>query len=305
MLAVYSQPSFVWTLPTLAAGLILCHTRFISRLWARVAAFCLIAAPFAGSLIFLFLDDDADERADNLLALWPLLLLVAAVAALLQLRRGITLGRLIPFFVLAAIHGTFLSQQLWGSTYALWPLLVVLVAGTFAALPRPARGVVIAGAGAISATFVLCGALYAASLERLSYIKIPDAPLESSSVPALIGMATRGTFLSNFEELVAFTAREIPQSDALVMLPGEDPFYFATGRTPQFPVTLFDPATDPYSAEDLFTEARRRKVRWVIVKRVLQINENPLPESQKTMVLVAHDFAIYRRLSGYDVYRLR
>lgn len=305
MLAVYSQPAFVWTIPTLAAGLLLCHTRLISRLWARAAAFCLIAAPFAGSLIFLFLDDDADERADNLLALWPLLLLAAAVMGLLELRRGITLARFIPFFVLAAIHGTFLSQQLWGSTYALWPLLMVLVACVFATLPRPARSVAIAGTVAISAAFVICGTLYAASLERLSYIKIPDELLERSSVPALRGMATRGNFLSNFEELVEFTAREIPPNDALVLFPGEDPFYFATERTPQFPVTLFDPTTDPYSATEMLAEARRRNVRWVIIKRVLQINENPLPESGLTMELVAQDFALYRRLKGYDVYRLR
>ena len=103
----------------------------------------------------------------------------------------------------------------------------------------------------------------------------------------------------------SFTAREIPPSDALLLLPGEDPFYFATGRTPQFPVTLFDPTTDPYSAAEMLAEARRRQVRWVIIKRILQINENPLPESRQTMELVAQDFAIYRRLRGYDVYRLR
>jgi hypothetical protein len=305
MLAVYSQPSLLWTLPTLAAGLILCHTRLISRLWARVTALCLIAAPFVGSLIFLFLEDDGDERADNLLALWPLLLLAATVMTLFELRRGITLGRLIPFFVLAAIHGTFLSQQLWGSTYALWPLLIVLVAGMLAAFPPPARPVAIASVAVIFAAFLICGGLYAASLERLSYINIPDAPFERSSIPALRGMATPGAFLANFEELAAFAAREIPPSDALILLPGEDPFYFATGRTPQFPVTLFDPATDPLSASQLLVEAQRRNVRWVIVKRVLQINGNPLPESGRAMELVARDFLLYRRLKGYDVYKLR
>ena len=305
MLAVYSQPAFVWTIPTLAAGLILCHTRLISRMWARVLACCLIAAPFAGSLIFLFLDDDADERADNLLALWPLLLVAAAVIALFQLRRGISLDRLIPFFVLAAIHGTFLSQQLWGSTYALWPLLMVLIAGTLAVLPRLARPVAVASAAAISATFLICGSLYAVSLERLSYIKVPDTPFQHSSIPVLRGMATRGTFLSNFDELMEFTAHEIPPNDALLVLPGEDPFYFATGRIPQFPVTLFDSTTDPYSAMQMLAEARRRNIRWVIIKRVLQINENPLPEREQTMKLVAQDFLLNRRLKGYDVYRLR
>ncbi len=305
MIGVYQQPSFAWTLPTLAAGLVLCHTRFVARWWGRIAAFCLIAAPFAGSLIFLLIDDDADERADNLLALWPLLLLAALVIALFELRRGITLGRLIPFFILAAIHGTFLAQQLWGSTYALWPLLMVLVAFLAATLPAEARPVAVGGAAIIAVAFLVCGGLYAASLERLSYVKIPDGPVERSSVPALRGMATPGPFLSNVNELVSFTQSEIPPQDGVLPLPGEDPFYYATGRTPGFPVTMFDPATDPYSAAGLMDEARRRNVRWVMVKRALQINENPMPEFEETMRLVQRDFGLYRRLRGYDVYRRR
>ena len=303
MLSVYQQPSFAWTLPTFAAGLTLCHTRFLGQLWARIAAICLVAAPFAGSLIFLVLNDDSEDRADNFLALWPLLLLAALFIAVFELRRGITPGRLLPFFLLAAIHGTLLSQQLWGSTYALWPLLLVLVACMLAALPRPARPVAIAGAVAISATFLMCGWAYSASLERLNYIHIPEALLQRSTFPPLRGMVTPGEFLPNFDELVAFAAREIPSGDALLLLPGEDPFYYATGRTPQFPVTLFDPATDPYSASGLLDEARRRDVRWVIVKRALQINENALPESDQTMRLVQQDFALYARLRGYEVYR--
>jgi len=305
MIAVYQQPSFAWTLPTLAAGLILCRTRWIACWWARVAAFFLIAAPFAGSLIFLWMNDDADERADNLLALWPLVLLVALVMALWQLRRGITLSRLIPFFVLAAIHGTFLSQQLWGSTYALWPLLMVLVACLLSALPVAARPVAIVSAAAISMTCLVCGALYAMSFERLRYVAIPEAPLQHSSSAALRGMRTPGPYLPNFDELIGFTAREVPVQDVLLPLPGEDPFYFATGRTPGFPVTLFDPATDPYSAAESMDEARRRNVRWVIVKRALQINENPEPEAQETMRLLERDFALYRRLKGYDIFRHR
>jgi hypothetical protein len=303
MLAVYQQPTLLWTLPTLAVGLILCHTRFITQLWARISAFCLIAAPFVGSLIFLLMDDDADERADNLLALWPLLLIAVLVAALYELRRGLTLSRLIPFFVLAAIHGMLLSQQLWGSTYAQWPLLLVLVASLLSTLPAQGRGVAVAAAAAISATFLVCGGLYAASLERLSYIEIPQAPIAHSSLPALRGIAIPGPYLRNFDELAEFAAREIPPNEAVLPLPGEDPFFYATGRTPQFPVTLFDPATDPYSALGLVEEAGHRNIRWVIVKRVLQMNENPMPDRDRTMELLQSDFVIYRRLQGYDVYR--
>ncbi len=305
MLSVYREPSLMWTLPALGAGLALCCTRLMQRRWARVAALCLMAAPPAGTLLFLLIHNDAEERADNLLALWPLLLLAGFVVAAFELRRGVTLGRLMPFFVLAAIHGTFLSQQLWGSTYAVWPLLIVLVAQTLAALPARARPVVITTAAMLGGVFIICGGLYAVSLERLSYFQIPDAPLEHSSVPALRGMADRGPYLPNFDELVDFTQREIPRADALLVLPGEDPFYYATGRIPQFPVTLFDPTTDPYSAPELLAEARRRDVQWVIAKRVEQINGDPMPEKVQSMELIAAEYALYRRLGGYDIYRKR
>jgi hypothetical protein len=305
MVADYRQPSFVWAIPAVGAGLALCYSRFIVRLWARIAACCLTLLPFAGSIIFLFLSDDADERGDNLLALWPLLLLVALVIALFGLRRRITLGTLIPFFVLAAIHGTFLSQQLWGSTYALWPMLMVLVAWILSALPAQAKVVTIAAGAGISATFLICGVFYSVSLERLSYIQMPDGPLQHSSIPALNGMADRGPYLANLDEMVEFTEREIPRGDALLVLPGEDPFYYATARTPRFPVTLFDLTTDPYSVSELCAEAGRRGVRWVIVKRLLQMNTDPLPHSNQTMRMIEQDFELFRRLGGYDVYRRR
>jgi hypothetical protein len=43
----------------------------------------------------------------------------------------------------------------------------------------------------------------------------------------------------------------------------------------------------------------------VIVKRDLQINENPMPEGAQAMDVVAKDFVLYCRLRGYDVYRRR
>jgi hypothetical protein len=305
MLSVYREPSLVWMVPALGAGLALCCTRLVEQRWARITAICLMAAPLVATLLLLHMQDDVEDRADNLLALWPLLLLAGFVVAVFELRRGITLGRLMPFFVLAAIHGTFLSQQLWGSTYALWPLLMVLVAHTLAALPARARPVAITTSAMLGALFIICGGLYAVSLQRLSYIQIPDAPLEHSSVPALRGMTDRGPYLPNFDELVDFTEREIPRADALLVLPGEDPFYYATGRIPQFPVTLFDPTTDPYSAPELLAEARRRDVRWVVVKRVEQINGDPMPEKVQNMELIAAEYALYRRLGGYDIYRKR
>jgi len=302
MLTVYQQPSFAWTLPCVGIGSLLLCLPLATRFWARILAFCLLSAPLIGSIVYLFLNDDLDERADNLLALWPMLLLLAAFVALIELRKGVTLARLMPIFVLASIHGTFLSQQLWGSTYAIWPLLLLLIAQMLAVVPDAARRLVPALAVVVCATFLVCGGLYGAGHERMNYLNIPDEPLSRASLPVLLGMADRGPYLADFEELVRFAAKEIPAQDGILLLPGEEPFFFATGRKPQFPVQIFDNTTDPYSPTELLDEARKRNIRWVIVKTRLQSNEDPLPGRAETLALLAREFALYRKLAGYDVY---
>ena len=303
MLAVYRQPSFFWTVPTFGLGLLLMHTRWATRSWGRLLAFGLAAAPFVGSLIFLLVEDDLDERGDNLLALWPLLLLAALLFALVKLYKGISLVRLLPVFILAAIHGTFLSQQLWGSTYAIWPLLMILIAGILASLPRNAGWPVAGLAGVVGITFLVCGSLYALGHERLNYIQLPEGPPQHATLTALQGMSVPGPFLGDFEELVRFADREIPAQDGILLLPGEEPFYFATGRKPQFPVQIFDRTTDPYSPSQLMEQVDRRNIRWVIVKTRLQSNENPLPDSARTIALIEAEFRPFRQLDGYQVYR--
>jgi len=302
MLTVYQQPSFAWTVPCAGIGSLLLCLPLARRFWARILAFCLLSAPLIGSIVYLFLNDDLDERADNLLALWPMLLLLAAVVALIELRKGVTLARLMPFFVLAAIHGTFLSQQLWGSTYAIWPLLLLLTAQMLAAVPAAARMLAPALAAVVCATFLICGGLYAAGHERMNYLNIPDEPLTRASLPALRGMADRGPYLADFEELVRFANANLPDQDGILLLPGEEPFFFATGRKPLFPVQIFDNTTDPYSPTGLLDEARKRNIRWVIVKTRLQSNEDPLLGRAETMALLAKEFALDRKLAGYDIY---
>ena len=228
-----------------------------------MVAFLLLAAPFLYTLASLLIYDDADERGDSLLALWPLLLLLAAalaIANLFRLRRQPSLRAFFPLIILAAIGGTFMSQQLWGSTYAIWPLLALLHRGVacsarwrFAAhdaasKPHPVgKWFVPALAALISVTLLVCGGFYMSSEERLSYVNFPDGPVQHSAFPQLAGMATPGPYFPQLDELLRYAQANIPEDDGLILIPGEDPFYFATGRVPRFPVLLFDPTTDPYS----------------------------------------------------------
>lgn len=327
MLGVYRVPSLLWMLPCIATALALLS---MNRKSTTCLATALFAAPFLWTLFTLYLYDDADERGDSLLALWPLLLILSAALTVWTLRRGLTLRALMPAILLVTITGTLMSQQLWGSTYAIWPLLMVLVAEMIAFLanireskvrslaacsctdtgcsvsrfwemgqhraqpqqhtcdhePKHDRSNVYPApivATVIAVTLLICGGLYTASEERLSYAQFPDGPVLHATFPQLKGMSAPGDYLPEFEELLRFAAARIPASDGLVLIPGEDPFYFATGRVPQFPVLLFDPATQPYSPAELAKLTRTRNIRWLIVKHNLQIKEDPTPQRDATL----------------------
>jgi hypothetical protein len=312
MINVYRDPRLLWTLPAVAAGVLMLRSRLGSSRWGQIGAFVLLAAPFAFTLCSLLIYDDADERGDSLLALWPLLLILAgllALAKLIKAGREVNLLDFMPVLVLAAVTGAMMSQQLWGSTYAIWPLLMVLVAELtiFVASCRPPGGerdvVATALGAAISITLLVCGGFYTASEERLSYIQLPDGPAIHSAFPQLAGMATPGPYLPEFDELLRFAAANIPANDGLILIPGEDPFYFVTGRVPRFPVLLFDPTTDPYSPEQVAQLTLSRNIRWLVVKRDLQIKANTMPQREATMKLLMGEFTPVARLRGYDIYR--
>ena len=310
MAAIYSDPTLRWSLPAAFVALILVTWRR-ARL-TSIAAILLLAAPFFYALSALWLYyDDPDSFGDTLVTLWPFLMLLAAALVIRNFIRfrSLTLHSLMPFILLAAIHGTMLSQQLWGSNYAIWPLLAILIADLFAflaglpSLRFAHRWFLPSLAGLVSVTLFACGAFYTVSEERLSYINIPDGPVEHSAFPQLAGASTPGPWLPELDELLRYAAANIPANDGIILLPGEDPFYFVTGRTPQFPVLLFDRSTDPYSPQETAALAQARNIRWLVIKRDLQINEDATPSRTETLELLLRQFSPVAHLRGYDIYK--
>ena len=304
ILEVYHQASLLWTVPVAMAGYLLSGANRSARgRWRRIIALMLLVAPFLWTLIQFFLTSDADDRGDALLSLWPHLLVVScvfAVAQIVRVARGrvTAVSALLPMVLMATIHGAFLSQQLWGSTYAIWPLLMLLIGLMMMEVREAATPLTLV----ISAVLLFCGGTYAVSLERLEYIHL-DGPALRATLAALRGMATPGPWLPEFENMVRFTDAEIPRGDGVVLIPGEEPFYFATGRVPQFPILLTDLATDPYTPQQTAAEMRARNIRWLIVRRDLQLTAPPEYETPELLRTVEQGFALYRTIPGYDVYR--
>lgn len=260
-LEIYRDRTLWWWLACVIAGALL------ARRW-RVEALPLIAIPWIWTLIRFFNSDDAFERQINLLRMWPLMLVIALLLVRCPL----------AFLIFATIQGAFLSQSVWGSSYGIWPLLIILFALGFEWLgvDRISRAL-----AALIVAVTLVGAVhYVGQEERLTYAKIFE------------------DWRPQFATLVEWTDRNIPRDDAILCMPGEDLFYFTTGRRPRVPVMMFDRTINPFDAKAI---ASFPNVRWVIVKKRLQLNGMPMEDEDAVLRLmrltpVAH-------LPNYDVYR--
>jgi hypothetical protein len=273
--------------------------------WLSVVASVVMALPFTWPAIYLLLDHDSSERADRLLNVWPLVLIISAVLAIAAIRKRRGLNLVLPFVLIATINGTFMSQQLWGSTYAVWPLFVILLAyvlrdvdflaGRLAALVLPAI---------VAAGLLIAGSAYVYSHERLDYANLDEGALTKSNLAALKGMRTRGDWLPNFEELVRYTDANIPRDEPILIIPGEDLFYYTTGRRPQFPVLLFDHTVNPYSPAEIVKLARDRNINWLIIKQDLQDEDEGIEKQRDDLTeALEQEFEQIESLQGYDIYK--
>jgi hypothetical protein len=306
LLSGFDNRLLLWWLAASIAGVILLLIPWTNRSVTILGAI-LLSVPFLWISACLLTERDAAETAKCLLTLWPFLLIVSFVISVsaARQRRGVAL--MAPFIVITTAIGALLAQGVWGSTYALWPLAIVLIASALAALAnwtkhRPAVGMIILFAVALS--LLISGAQYVWTHERLNYAKGMDGRPERSALPALRGLTVRGAWLAQFDELAAYTKAEIPAEDGLLIFPGEDLFYYATGREPRFPVLMFDESGNPYSPEEIALAARTNDIRWLVVKRELQLMQSDwVDDPQRLLELLHRECKKTEELSNYDVYR--
>ena len=149
---------------------------------------------------------------------------------------------------------------------------------------------------------LIAGGSYVWSNERLNYAKLDEGKLAQATVPELKGLATRGRWIPDFEELAAYVERKIPPEDGILMLPDEDLFYYATGREPRFRAQ-FDTTTDAYSFEEALKLKRDPELRWLIVKPQKQLDDNDINSALRHLAKrLEPKFTRVKQLRNYDVY---
>jgi hypothetical protein len=321
LLAIYEDPQLLWRVAAFLCGALLLSLKRKARPALALLSISLLSLPFVWTLMALLTESDPAERADQLLALWPFLMVVSLASALWSLRRpagveppGIAL--VLPLILIVTVHGAFLSQQVWGSTYALWPLFMILCACTFSALfpacmPSGSPTVLLiarvpeslVNISLVAASLLISGWYYTWSHERLSYAKLSEGEIVRSTLPELAGLSVRGPWIPEFERLMRFARHEIPADDGLLFIPGEDLFYYTSGRRPQFPVVMFDHTVNPFSPVEIQRIVLARNIRWLIVKNDLQVNGEPVEDKARLLALLLQDFHLVQNLGIYNVYR--
>ncbi len=310
MLAIYSGRMVAFGTALFLTGAFLMRQDAGVKRWPSVLAVALMSVPFVWPVIYLLIDTDASERGERLVGLWPLVLIASLSLAYVFVRRLRGVAAALPFILVCTANGVFLSQQLWGSTYGIWPLLAILIGLVLVLLFEPDQkrsgiGITVF-ASIISVTMLVAGGFYVYSNERLDYVNFADGEMAHSSLPQLQGLSMRGAYIPDFEELIAYTDREIPREAGILYLPGEDLFYYTTGRHPHFNVLLFDVTNNPYNVDEIRERVLASDIEWLIVKNDLQIEADDTIDSKDKLVeALKPDFRGVDSLNNYEIYKRR
>lgn len=236
----------------------------------------------------------------------PILVAAVGLAILRARREGPSFETLVAVVVAVTALGVLQSQGLVGSSFAIFPLLVVAIALVVRdvawAVPVPAVFAPRLGMS-LALALVLIGAVYALSDARLKFVDVnAPGPAEHATYPSLAGLSAHGPYLADLDEILFWIDDHVPPEDSIAFLPGEEPAFFALGRRPLLPSVYFFDVATPYAPAELGRIADDRGLRWVFVKDRLQLTEEPPLTKAIAAVLTEHAMLV-ERVGAYRVYR--
>ncbi len=236
-------------------------------------------------------------------SVWNLVLVVAVVfsiKAFINFKNKISLWDFFPWIFIVTILATFLSQGLLGSTYGIWPLLIILIsllikqANQYFNVNSCRNSVKI-----ITIVLTLVLVVYFVRNERLKFIPW-KGKIEKATNSKLVGVATPGNWIPELEEMLKFVQNNISKDDKIVTVPGEDPFFYLTERQPTLFFTTMTPAVFNFDLDYFYNRCIIDGIKWIIVKTKLQhqdyINTGDL------IIKIKNRYGLYKSLKAYDIY---
>jgi hypothetical protein len=236
----------------------------------------------------------------------PLLIASSALAILRAAPDGVRIETILPLVFAGTAAGALMSLGLNGSTFGVFPLLVLAISALvrdlsrFVARPRliaPLTGVTLALIVALS------GTAYTLTNARLLFVDVnAPGPVVRSDFPTLAGLSARGPYIGDLDAMLRWTQDNVSADETIAFLPGEDPAFFALGRRPSLPSVYFFDVANPYSPAEVARFADEVGLRWVFVKDRLQLVEEP-PLHQSLVAALTEHATLVTRVGPYRVYR--
>ena len=292
------DPSLIWPGAVLLA-LVLAARAFPLRLRAQAFVGVLLVALVARLLspaIFL-----------NVNTLLPPVLVAASVLAIARaIRDGPTFQTVLPLVLAGTAAGALMSTGLNGSSFAIFPLLVLAIVSIVRDLarfvPEPPRIASMTGV-VLAAILAMSGAAYTLTNARLLFADVnAPGPVVHSQFPSLAGLSARGPYLGDLDAILLWMRDNVPADDAFVFLPGEDPVFFALNRRPRLPSVYFFDVANPYSPAEIARFADDVNLRWVFVKEPLQLFDAP-PLEQRLIAALTERATLVTQIGPYRVYK--
>lgn len=294
----FADPLIVWP----AALIVL--LAFVSRLLQPRFRAPLFVAGLGSWLVAMVLAPTAFFEVPRL---FPPLLIAASVLALARAwREGPDFATLLPLVVVGTALGALQSLGLNGSTFGIFPLLVVAIGSLVRELAwlidRPARIAPLTGV-VLALVLAVTGTAYTLQNFRLRFIDVnAPGPVMGSAFPSLAGLSARGPYIADLDAILFWIRDNVPADESFVFLPGEDPAYYALGRRPPLPSVYFYDVATPYTPAEIARFADEVGLRWVFVKDRLQLIEGPPLEESLVAALTEHA-GLVARVGPYRIYR--
>lgn len=209
--------------------------------------------------------------------------------------------KLLAVLLALCISTSFLSQGVIGSTYGIYPLLMLLVSAIFNSLSHnyvDVRWQYFFIFFVFLITFFL--SIYIYFNGRIFYIERSGELLRFTN-EKFKPLATPGEWIGNMEMMFRYVEKNIPQKDSVIALPGEDPFYYATDRKPVLKYFQYFYQTFPFSKDQYIADILNNRIDWIIIKNPLQYTK--YNASQEIVSRLSKVYSQYKIIKGYIIYK--
>lgn len=225
--------------------------------------------------------------------------------------------KLLALLLLGVVNASFLAEDVWGSTFGIYPLLAILLTLIYFLLTEQGETADSQSPSRfkdhrllIRNLFILQGIAMTVILVymiqtnyRLDYVDL-RGPIQSSSTPSLKGLRTPGPWIKEMDQFLEFARKEIPIDERVLLIPEEDPFYFALQREPSFPLVEFNRLFSPFNANQLSEMIKKSNIKWLVFKNHLQFlfgyeNFNYLS------YLSINEFKLVKTIGNYYIFKRR